>query len=140
LLRVTPTITIEESELEESFVRASGPGGQHVNKASTAVQLRFDAANCPALPEAVRRRLVRLAGSSLTREGVIVIDARRHRSQELNRRDARQRLVDLIRRAARQPKPRRRTVTPAGARERRLQEKKRRSEIKRRRKPPSGSA
>ena len=138
MIRITPSISIGEGELEEPFIRASGPGGQNVNKLASAVQLRFDARRSPSLPDDVRARLERLAGRRLTREGVIVINAQRHRTQERNREDARERLVDLIRRAAVAPVPRRATKPTAGARERRLESKKRRSSIKglRRARPP----
>ena len=138
MIRITPSISIGEGELEEHFIRASGPGGQNVNKLASAVQLRFDARRSPSLPDDVRARLERLAGRRLTREGVIVINAQRHRTQERNREDARERLVDLIRRAAVAPVPRRATKPTAGARERRLESKKRRTSIKglRRARPP----
>ncbi|TMJ76230.1 MAG: aminoacyl-tRNA hydrolase [Alphaproteobacteria bacterium] len=138
MIRITPSISIGEDEVEEHFIRASGPGGQNVNKLASAVQLRFDVHRSPRLPEDVRARLERLAGRRLTREGVLVINAQRHRTQERNRADARERLVDLIRRAAVAPAPRRPTKPTAGARERRLQSKKHRATIKglRQRKPP----
>ena len=138
MIRITPSISIGEDEIEEHFIRASGPGGQNVNKLASAVQLRFDVHRSPRLPEDVRARLERLAGRRLTREGVLVINAQRHRTQERNRADARERLVDLIRRAAVAPAPRRPTKPTAGARERRLQSKKHRASIKglRQRKPP----
>lgn len=109
MLWINEHLTIAEDELDERFVRASGPGGQNVNKVSTAVQLRFDVARSPSLPEAVRSRLVRLAGRRMTSEGVLMIDARRFRTQERNRSDARERLAELIRRATTPPKPRRPT-------------------------------
>ncbi len=136
MIRVTKHIDLDENEIEYSFVRASGPGGQHVNKAATAVQLRFDAANSPSLADDVRQRLIRLAGRQVTEEGVLIIDARRYRSQERNRRDATDRLLQLIRSAASRPKARRRTKPTRAARERRLQEKRRRSETKRTRRSP----
>ena len=138
MIRITASISIGEDEVEEHFIRASGPGGQNVNKLASAVQLRFDVRRSPRLPEEVRARLERLAGRRLTREGVLVINAQRHRTQERNRADARERLVDLIRRAAVAPAPRRPTKPTAGARERRLQSKKHRASIKglRQRKPP----
>jgi ribosome-associated protein len=130
MIRITPSISIGEGELEEHFIRASGPGGQNVNKLASAVQLRFDVRRSPSLPEDVRARLERLAGRRLTREGVLVINAQRYRTQERNRDDARERLVDLIRRAAVVPAPRRPTKPSALARERRLQSKKHRAAIK----------
>jgi ribosome-associated protein len=130
MIRVTPSISIAERELEEHFIRAPGPGGQNVNKLASAVELRFDVRRSPSLPDDVRARLERLAGSRLTRDGVLVIDAHRHRTQARNRQDARERLVDLIRRAAVAPRPRRATKPTAGSRERRLESKKRRSAIK----------
>ena len=110
--RVTDTISIDDSELSESFVRASGPGGQNVNKVSSAVQLRFDVRHSPSLPNDVAIRLMRLAGKRLTKEGVIVIVAQAHRDQARNRADARERLFDLIRQAAVSPVPRRATKVP----------------------------
>jgi ribosome-associated protein len=130
MIRVTPQISIDERELEERFIRASGPGGQNVNKLSSAVQLRFDVRNSPSLPDDVRARLERLAGRRLTREGVLVIIAQRHRTQERNRADALERLIELIERAAVAPVPRRPTKPTRGSRERRLESKKRRSSIK----------
>jgi ribosome-associated protein len=130
MIRVTATIAIDERDIEESFIRSSGPGGQNVNKLATAVQLRFDVRNSRSLPAEVRARLERLAGRRLTRDGVLVISAVRHRTQERNREDARERLVALIRQAAVRPKPRRPTRPTAGSRERRIQTKKRRSRIK----------
>jgi len=130
MIRITPSISIAARELEEHFIRAPGPGGQNVNKLASAVELRFDVRRSPSLPDDVRARLERLAGSRLTREGVLVIDAHRHRTQARNRQDARERLVDLIQRAAVTPRPRRATKPTAGARERRLESKKPRSAIK----------
>jgi ribosome-associated protein len=130
MIRITDDIAIEEREIEESFIRASGPGGQNVNKLSTAVQLRFDVRRSPSLPNDVSTRLQRLAGSRLTKDGVLVITAQRHRTQERNRDDALARLVDLIRLAAVPPKPRRPTRPTAASRARRLQGKKRRATIK----------
>src|SRR3977135_2575817 len=106
MIHINDRISIDEGELEESFIRASGPGGQNVNKLSTAVQLRFDVRHSPSLPGDVRARLERLAGRRLTREGVLIITAQRHRTQERNREDARERLIELIRRAAIAPIPR----------------------------------
>jgi ribosome-associated protein len=131
--RITDTISIDDSELSESFVRASGPGGQNVNKVSSAVQLRFDVRNSPSLPNDVAVRLMRLAGKRLTKEGVIVIIAQAHRTQERNRAAARERLFDLIRQAAVKPKPRRPTKVPKAQKRQRLEGKKHRAEIKRHR-------
>jgi ribosome-associated protein len=131
MIRVTPHISIDEREIEESFIRASGPGGQNVNKLATAVQLRFDVARSPSLPPEVRARLARLAGRRLTRDGVLVITAQRHRTQERNRQDGLDRLIALIRQAAVRPVPRRPTRPTAGSRERRIETKKRRGGVKR---------
>jgi ribosome-associated protein len=130
MIRINDSISIEERELEERFVRASGPGGQNVNKVATAVQLRFDLRRSPNLPDDVRERLARLAGNRLTRDGVIVIAAQRHRTLERNRKDALDRLVQLIRRAAVAPAIRRASKPPAASRERRLQSKRRRALVK----------
>jgi ribosome-associated protein len=128
--RVTDTISIDDSELEESFVRASGPGGQNVNKVSSAVQLRFDVRRSPGLPNDVAVRLMRLAGKRLTKEGVIVIVAQQHRDQTRNRADARERLFDLIRQAAVKPVPRRATKVPKAQKRKRVEGKKHRGHIK----------
>lgn len=130
MLTITPTLSLDENELQESFVRASGPGGQNVNKVATAVQLRFDAQNSPSLPEAVRQRLLKLAASRLTNDGVLVIEARRFRTQEQNRADARQRLAALIQQATVVPKTRRATKPSRASKEKRLESKRRRSETK----------
>ena len=131
MIEVTPDIRLADDELSFSFVRASGPGGQNVNKVSTAVQLRFDAANSPNLPDAVRARALRLAGRRATTEGVIVLDARRHRTQERNRQDAIDRLVALLQRAAEPPKPRTSTTPTRASRLKRLDDKRRRAAVKR---------
>jgi ribosome-associated protein len=130
MIRVNERISIGNAELEERFIRASGPGGQNVNKLASAVQLRFDVRGSPSLPDDVRARLSHLAGRRLTRDGMLVITAQRYRTQERNRQDARERLIDLIRRAAAAPLRRRPTKPTAGSRERRLQSKKRRASTK----------
>lgn len=129
MLEITPRIAIDERELDERFVRASGPGGQNVNKVSTAVELRFDIARS-SLPDDMKARVVALAGHRVTADGVIVIDSREHRTQAMNREVARARLVALLQQAAVRPRARRATKPGRGARERRLSEKKRRSDVK----------
>ena len=130
MIRITDTISIDEAELDESFVRSSGPGGQNVNKLSTAVQLRFDVRHSPSLRNDVALRLMKLAGSRLTKDGVIVIIGQRHRTQERNRADARERLFEMIREAAVPPVPRRATKPTKASKVRRIEGKKRRSNIK----------
>ena len=139
MIEITADLALDEREISETFIRASGPGGQNVNKVASAVQLRFDVQGSPSLPEAVKARLTRLAGHRLTQDGVIVITAQRFRSQERNRDDARDRLTALIRRAAKTPKPRRKTRPSAAQREERLAAKARRASVKRQRRvAPSG--
>ncbi|HWY64145.1 MAG TPA: alternative ribosome rescue aminoacyl-tRNA hydrolase ArfB [Rhizomicrobium sp.] len=133
-LHVTPRIVIPDEELEERFIRSSGPGGQNVNKVSSAVQLRFDVRHSPSLTELARSAL--LLGGGLTRDGVLIITAQRFREQERNRADARARLVEILRRAATPKKPRRATKVPKASRQRRLEGKKHRAEIKRGRGKP----
>jgi len=131
VLRITPDITLDDSELEEQFVRASGPGGQNVNKVSTAVQLRFNVFASPSLPWDLRERLIRLAGKRINSAGELMITSQRYRTQAQNRDDAREKLAGLIRAAAHRPKPRRKTRPSAAAKRRRLETKRRKGETKR---------
>jgi len=141
MIRVTEKILLPEAEIRERFIRSSGPGGQNVNKVATAVQLRFDVRNSPSLPDAVRERLVRLAGRRMTGEGVLIIEARRFRTRERNREDARERLAGLIRKAAEPARFRRETRPTGKSRERRLEFKHQRSRVKQsRKKVPSSEA
>jgi ribosome-associated protein len=130
MIEVTPEIGINEAEIDLSFIRAGGPGGQHVNTSATAVQLRFDVANSPSLPYAVKKRLCKLAGSRMTEEGELVFTVSTQRSQHQNRQEAIERLVDLIKEAAKRPKRRRKTRPPKAAEERRLERKKKRGRKK----------
>jgi|TARA_B100001079_G_C16142875_1_gene396384 ribosome-associated protein len=130
VIQITDQITIDEGELGEKFVRSSGPGGQNVNKVSTAVQLRFHVMNSTSLPNAIKDRLTVLAGSKMTEEGVLVIDARNHRTQSQNRKEARERFVELLREAAKEPTRRKKTQPSRAIREKRLEEKRRRGELK----------
>ncbi len=129
-IEITPWLSIDEDELQERAARASGPGGQHVNKTSTAVELRFDVAGSPSLPEDVKARLTRLGGSRMTQEGVLVLFSQGSRSQEMNRQDARARLVELILKATEKPKPRRPTKPTYSSKLKRLEGKTRRSGVK----------
>jgi ribosome-associated protein len=136
MIRVTASIVLDESELIERFVRASGPGGQNVNKVSSAVELRFDVARSPALSEPVRQRLAKLAGRRLTQDGVLVLSADRFRTQERNREDARERLFALLREAAVPPKPRRKTRPTLASKKRRVEGKVKRGGVKQMRQKP----
>lgn len=136
MISVLPDIVIPEREIMLEFVRASGPGGQKVNKTATAVQLRFDVANSPSLPEDVRQRLLRIGGKRITEDGILILHARRYRTQEKNRQDAIERLRELIERASRRPKIRRRLGLSHSSKQHRLELKRRQTEKKRWRRPP----
>ena len=138
MIEITPWLAIEDDEIQERFVRASGPGGQHVNKTSSAVELRFDVRGSPSLPEDVKARLEKLAGSRLTLDGVLVLFSQTNRSQEMNRQDARARLVELIRKATERPKARRPTRATYASKLKRLEGKTRRSGVKSLRGKPRG--
>jgi len=138
MIEITPSLSLEESEISLDFVRSSGPGGQNVNKVSTAVQLRFDLRNSASLPDDVKERLMRLAGSRMTDEGFLLIDAHRHRTQEQNREDALQRLAELIRKALYTPKKRRATRPSLASQTKRIQSKKRHGETKKLRRDVPG--
>ena len=137
MIRITRTLSLDENEIEEVFVRSAGPGGQNVNKVASAVQLRFDAVNSRSLPPEVRERLIRLAGKRMTESGELIINARRFRTQGRNRQDAMDRLKALIRKASEKPRPRRKTRPTAASKQRRLDEKRRHSRAKRTRRSPS---
>jgi ribosome-associated protein len=139
VIRITETLILDDGEIRERFLRSAGPGGQNVNKLATAVQLRFDVRNSRSLPDEVRARLVRLAGKRMTREGELIIEARRFRTRERNRQDARSRLISLLRKAAEPVRPRKKTMPSREAKERRLEEKRRRSRIKKVRRSVSTS-
>ncbi len=130
MIQATPTIAIDENELQFEFVRSSGPGGQNVNKVATAVQLRFDVTHSPSLPDDVRQRLVSLAGTRITDKGVLMIDAQRFRTQGANRQDAVNRLMEMVRQAAHKPRVRHKTRPTLASKQRRLETKRRRSTTK----------
>jgi len=137
MIRITPEIYLHESEIQEEFIRASGPGGQNINKVSSGVQLRFDVLHSPSLPEGVRQRLIRLADRRINEAGVLVIEAKQFRTQNRNRQEALNRLVELIQQAAIMPKPRHKTRPTIESRQSRVAAKRRRSQIKKLRQRPS---
>jgi ribosome-associated protein len=139
MISITPTITIDESEIKLEFIRASGPGGQNVNKVATAVLLRFSVNRSSALTAGTRSRLIRLAGKRIAADGTLIIKAQRYRTQERNRQDALERLIRLIRKAAQKPKPRRKTRPPKASKQRRLADKRHRGAIKRSRRSVDGA-
>lgn len=130
MIIVTPTLSIDDSEFQETFFRSSGPGGQNVNKVATAVEIRFDVRHSPSLPNTVRDRLIRLAGKRITSDGVLIIEAQRFRTQDQNRQDARQRLIELIRQATVAPKRRRPTRPTLASKHRRIDSKRKRGAVK----------
>jgi ribosome-associated protein len=135
MIYINEKISLDESEFREEFIRSSGPGGQNVNKVATAVQLRFDVSSSVSLPDDVRERLIRIAGKKVTKEGELVIKAARFRTQEMNRKDALERLIDLVKKATVVPRPRRKTKPTKASKERRMETKHRRSEVKTMRRP-----
>ena len=137
MIEISDSIAIDENEIQEEFIRASGPGGQNVNKVSTAVRLAFDVQRSPSLPDDVRARLMRLAGKRVNADGLLLIEAQRYRTQEQNREDARARLIELIRQATIIPKTRRKTKPSLAAKQRRLEGKKRRAAVKSTRRAPT---
>lgn len=137
MIPITSSIAIDENEIQEEFIRASGPGGQNVNKVSTAVRLAFDVQHSPSLSDDVRARLIRIAGKRVNADGVLLIEAQRYRTQEQNREDARARLIELIRQAIIKPKARRKTKPSLVAKQRRLESKKRRAAVKSMRRAPT---
>jgi ribosome-associated protein len=139
MIRINHQLSINENEILEVFVRSSGPGGQNVNKVATAVQLRFDIRNNASLPDEVKQRLIRIAGNSVNRFGVLTIIAQRFRRQERNRKDARDRLISLIHRAAQKPKIHKKTATPYRSRIKRMESKRQRSDLKSKRKSIQGT-
>ena len=132
MLQITPSLHIDENELQFEYIRASGPGGQNVNKVATAVQLRFDI-DTSSLPDDIKQRLIKLAGNKVTSQGILIIEAKRFRTQEKNREDATRRLMDLVRRSTVKPKTRNKTIPTKASREKRLKEKKQRGNIKKNR-------